>query len=120
MSLENRAAQFSPFAALTGYGAAIRETGRLTDGRAELSEDQREKLDGQLLAVQACLQEHRQPQVSVCYFKPDERKDGGAYCTVSGAVKRIDRQGRVLVFADGTVIPLDDIAGLGGELFPEF
>ncbi len=119
MSLADRAAQFSPFAALTGYGVAIQETGRLTDGWPELDEDQRVRLDEQFSVIQAYLQVQKQPQVTVRYFQPDERKEGGAYRTLSGAVKRIDRQERRLVFADGASIPVDEIMEIGGELFDQ-
>jgi len=115
MSMIDRAAQFSPFAALTGYDAAIKETGRLTDRRIELSEDERIVLDRK----QQILLDHinDRPEVSVTYFVPDERKDGGAYVTVTGQVKKVDEFERLLILTDGSKIPLDEIQDLSGELF---
>ena len=98
MSIQDRAAQFAPFAALSGHGAAIRETARLTDQRIELEEDQK---------IMDRVSEH--PEVSVLYFKPDGKKDGGAYVTVTGKVKKIDEIERTIVFVDKTVIPIGDI-----------
>lgn len=115
MSMIDRAAQFSPFAALTGYDAAIRETGRLTDQRIELSEDSRAALDRKQQLLVECLADH--PEVSVTYFIPDERKSGGAYVTVTGIVKKVDDYQRLLLLTDGTKIPLDDILDLESELF---
>ncbi len=115
MSMIDRAAQFSPFAALTGYDAAIRETGRLTDQRIELSEDSRAALDRKQQLLVECLADH--PEVSVIYFIPDERKSGGAYVTVTGIVKKVDDYQRLLLLTDGTKIPLDDILDLESELF---
>lgn len=115
MSMIDRAAQFSPFAALTGYDAAIRETGRLTDRRIELSEDSRAALDRKQQLLVECLADH--PEVSVTYFIPDERKSGGAYVTVTGIVKKVDDYQRLLLLTDGTKIPLDDILDLESELF---
>lgn len=115
MSMINRAAQFSPFAALTGYDAAIKETGRLTDRRIELSEDSRAALDRKQQLLVECLADH--PEVSVTYFIPDERKSGGAYVTVTGIVKKVDDYQRLLLLTDGTKIPLDDILDLESELF---
>ena len=111
----DRAAQFSPFAALTGYDAAIKETGRLTDQRIELSEDSRAALDRNQQLLVECLADH--PEVSVTYFIPDERKSGGAYVTVTGIVKKVDDYQRLLLLTDGTKIPLDDILDLESELF---
>ena len=115
MPIIDRAAQFSPFAALTGYDAAIRETGRLTDRRIELSEDSRAALDRKQQLLVECLADH--PEVSVTYFIPDERKSGGAYVTVTDIVKKIDDYQRLLLLTDGTKIPLDDILDLESELF---
>ena len=115
MSMIDRAAQFSPFAALTGYDAAIKETGRLTDQRIELSEDSRAALDRKQQLLVGCLADH--PEVSVTYFIPDERKSGGAYVTVTDIVKKIDDYQRLLLLTDGTKIPLDDILDLESELF---
>lgn len=115
MSMIDRAAQFSPFAALTGYDAAIKETGRLTDRRIELSEDSRAALDRKQQLLVECLADH--PEVSVTYFIPDERKSGGAYVTVTGIVKKVDDYQRLLLLTDGTKIPLDDILDLESELF---
>ena len=115
MSMIDRAAQFSPFAALTGYDAAIKETGRLTDARIELSEESRAALDRKqkllLDNLSGC------PEVSVTYFVPDERKSGGAYVTVTGQVKKVDEFERLLILTEGTKIPLDEIQDLSGDLF---
>ena len=115
MSLLDRAAQFSPFAALTGYEDAIEETGRLTDHRIELNEDARAFLDQkqQLLADAAS----SRPQVSVTYFQPDHRKSGGAYVTVEGTLKKLDPYDRVLILTDETRIPLSEIVTIESDLF---
>ncbi len=110
MSREKRAAQFSPFAALTGYDAAIVETARLTDTKRELSEERKEAIGRQLLALQARLK--TDPQVSVTYFVPDSRKAGGAYKTVTGAAKKVDEVLGVLEMRSGITIPFDDIIRL--------
>lgn len=115
MSIQERAAQFSPFAALTGHAAAIAETARLTDRKMELDEDTRAELDRR----QAILLEQisERPEVTVTWFQPDERKDGGAYVTTTGWLKKIDEIERVLVLTDGTRIPLEDVAGLESNCF---
>lgn len=115
MSMIDRAAQFSPFSALTGYDAAIMETGRLTDKRIELTEEFRAVLDRKQQVLMDDLSDH--PEVSVTYFVPDERKSGGAYVTVTGIVKKVDDYQRLLLLTDGTKIPLDDILDLESELF---
>ena len=115
MSMINRAAQFSLFAALTGYDAVIRKIGRLTDRRVELSEDRRVDLDKKQQLLSDSLAEH--PEVSVTYFIPDERKAGGAYVTVTGIVKKLDVFQRIIVLTDGTMIPLDEILELESDLF---
>ena len=118
MPIHDRAAIFSPFAALSGHGTAIAETARLTERRIELDEDTRAELDRR----QAILLEHmdEQPEITVTWFQPDERKDGGAYVTTTGRLKKLDTVQRVLVLLDGTSIPLEDVAGLEGDIFPEF
>lgn len=102
-----RAAQFAPFAALTGYDAVVAETARLTTCRAELDEDERAALDCRLQALAARLDE--QPEARITYFQPDARKAGGAYCTVAGRVKNIDLYTREVVLASGQRIAIDEI-----------
>ena len=117
MSQADRAAQFSPFAALTGYEAAVRETARLTQGRMTLSEEEKESINRVLLYLQDHLSE--QPPVLVTYFLPDQKKDGGAYLTLRGTLRRIAPLERQLLLTDGTQIPIDDITQLQCPSFPE-
>ena len=117
MSMIDRAAQFSPFAALTGYDAAIKETGRLTDARIELSEESRAILDRKQQLLLSNLS--NSPEISVTYFVPDERKAGGSYATVTGKVKRVDEYLRLLILFNGEKIYLDDILDLDGSVFDE-
>ena len=117
MSMLDRAAQFSPFAALTGYDAAIKETGRLTGQRIELTEECRTVLDRKQQVLLENLAEH--PEVSVTYFVPDERKSGGTYVTVAGRVKKVDEYQRLLLLTDGTRIPLTEVLELESNLFRE-
>lgn len=107
MTREDRAAQFAPFAALNGYEAAIRETGRLTDTAAELMESSAAAIDEALRTVRQQLGE--QPEITVTYFRPDERKAGGAYLTVTGRVRKFMEYERTLSLHDGTMIPFDQI-----------
>ncbi|MBP1549459.1 MAG: hypothetical protein J6A05_05595 [Oscillospiraceae bacterium] len=108
MSMHDRAAQFSPFAALTGYDAAVEETARLTDEQYELSEDKRNNLDKILRLIADRIDEH--PEVEVTYFVPDEMKDGGRYVKLRGFVRRIDEYEKELVFFDGVKIEFDTVA----------
>lgn len=102
-----RAAQFAPFSALTGYEDAITEAQRLTECRVELDEDSRELLDEKIRMVME--QEKTMLEVSVTYFVPDEKKEGGAYATVSGRIRKIDSYERRIFMSDGTVIPIDEV-----------
>ena len=107
MPMLDRAAQFSPFAALTGYDAAVVETARLTDQKLELDETQKEHISEQLFELQERVSE--QPEATVVYFVPDEKKAGGAYEMASGKIKKIDEYSQVLSFTDGTEIPFDSV-----------
>lgn len=110
MSMADRAAQFSPFAALTGYDAAIRETGRTTDMETELTEDALDALNRKFHLLTACSGEKN--GVCITCFQPDGRKAGGAYVTVSGIVKKLDPVDRLLYMTNGTVIQMDHIVDI--------
>lgn len=112
-----RAAQFAPFAALTGHGAAIQETARLTQQKRELDENSRELLDYRLQLIRSCADPH--PELCVTFFVPDEKKDGGRYETVRGKLKKIDTQARMLVMEDGRKIPIAETEKIEGKLFQE-
>lgn len=107
MALADRAAQFSPFAALTGYEDAIDESARLTEEQVELDENAREELDEKLRQIRECGEAH--PEITVTYFQKDARKDGGAYVTLTGRMKKIDEYARMISFMDGTVVRIEDI-----------
>ena len=112
MSLYDRAAQFAPFKALTGYEDDVEEAARLTDRRMELDADRIERLDARLQLLEERLAEA--PTVSITYFQPDARKDGGSYETVSGVVKRIDPIQRTVLFKSGQSIAIDTIYDIDG------
>ena len=115
--MADRAAQFSPFAALTGHSTAISETARLTDRKVELSEDTKALLDQK----QRILSEHikERPELVVTWFQPYTRKEGGKYLTTAGKLKKIDKFERVLILTDGTRIPLEDVVSLKSIIFYE-
>lgn len=115
MTLIDRAAQFAPFAALTGYGDALQETIRLTERKIELDEYERDALNDRLRLLLERQEEH--PEITVTYFVPDQRKEGGAYVTVAGEFKKLDEYEGILKLADGKRIPLEDILMLEGEIF---
>ena len=115
MPMSDRAAQFAPFAALTGYDAAIKETGRLTDERIELDVEALSALDMKYQLLMEALDEA--PEVTITYFQPDERKAGGKYVSAVGAVKKIDDFERRITMRDGTRIPMDDVLSIDGEMF---
>ena len=107
MSMEDRAAQFSPFAALTGYGDVILETQRLTDEKVELDEEALALLNEKYQMLMRRMDE--QPVVQITYFQPDERKEGGAYVTVTGVVRRVDDVMRKITMQDGNEIEMGEI-----------
>ena len=107
MPIHDRAAQFSPFAALVGYDAVIDETIRLTDNRRELTKDEERELNASLRLLMDSIARH--PKVTVTYFVPDERKSGGSYREKTGIVRGVNENASTLVFADGTVILITDL-----------
>ena len=115
MPMSDRAAQFAPFAALTGYDAAIKETGRLTDEKIEMDEEALNILNMKFKILVDSLDD--EPEVTFTYFKPDERKAGGAYVEVTGIVKKVDDFERLIVMQNGTKMPMDDILNIEGEIF---
>ena len=117
MSLHDRAAQFSPFAALTGHKAAINETARLTDEKQILSEDVIAKLNEQLNLIKENISSN--PIVTITYFVPDDRKSGGAYISNTGVVKKINENNHTVVLTDKTVIPIEQISEIQSDIFSE-
>ncbi len=115
MPMSKRAAQFSPFAALTGYEEAVQETARLTEERHELDEYEKEELDRKLQILASHLPD-RCP-TSFTYFEPDTRKEGGAYHTVTGIIHRMNSYNQTVLLTDGTVIPIHQIIKIESELF---
>lgn len=116
MSQHDRAAQFAPFAALTGYDDSVREAARWTDEKIELSEVQVDAVNLRLNFLAEHLSEA--PYIVVTYFKPDEKKAGGAYLTAEGQVKKIDEYERRIVFTDKHSIQFENILDIQCELFP--
>lgn len=113
MSRRDRAAQFAPFAALTGHDAAIRETARLTDSRIQLDEDKKIAINRKLQWLLSNI--HRQPEVTITFFLPDSKKDGGSYAVVSGCIQKIDAFAHQLLLTNGTAIPMEQIYDLQQE-----
>ncbi len=118
MAITARAAQFAPFAALSGYDAEVQEAGRLTDRPIEPDEYEKEALNARLRLLARHFREEW--VVSLVFFQPDERKAGGAYVTRTGTVKKLYETERLLTLTDGTVIPLDDLIALDGEEFAAY
>ena len=110
MPLENRAAQFAPFAALTGYDDAVTETARLTESKIELSEEKKAELDQILSNLNLVISEH--PKATITYFVPDEVKTGGAYVTISADIRKIDSVSRTVILMDRSTIAIDDIISI--------
>ena len=111
----NRAASFAPFAALTGYDDAVRETARLTSERIELDEGTKEILNNKLRI--ALDKAGEQPEISITYFLPDKKKSGGEYVTVKAVIRRIDEYERLVIFTDKSSIPIDDIYEIEGDIY---
>ena len=117
MSAIDRAAQFSPFAALTGYDVSIKESARLTGERLELDDSQKEDIGDKLRFVTEQLD--ADTEIRITYFLPDTRKAGGEYVTVSGAVKKIDEYERMIIMSDGKQIPIDEVIDVDCDAFGE-
>ena len=115
MSMQNRAAQFAPFAALIGYDALIRETARLTDQRIDLDESVKAELNEKLRLLLELLPQ--QPEVSIMYFQPDSWKDGGTYQSANGIVHKYLPSDNALIMMDGVQIPVNEIISLEGSCF---
>ena len=107
MTLEARAAQFAPFAALTGYGDEIKETARFTNRRIDLDEEAKSILDNKIQII--LKQMLQKPTVTITYFIPDLKKDGGKYITIFGIIKRIDKYKQVIVLEDKTEVQINEI-----------
>ena len=115
MSLEARSAQFAPFAALTGYDDAIEETGRLTTDKIDLDEEIKNKINEKIKIIKNNLSSY--PKVSIKYFIPDIKKEGGCYRQVLGLVKKIDEYKQIIVLDDNTAIPITEIIDISGDMF---
>ena len=117
MSMHDRAAQFSPFAALTGYDAAIKETARVPDDKIDLDENSRAGLDEILLILVDKMQE--KPHVTITYFKKDERKSGGSYEIAEGTIRKVDFYEREIVMEDRMRVRIEDIIEIESEVFED-
>ncbi|HHT90953.1 MAG: hypothetical protein QM451_09750 [Bacillota bacterium] len=115
MALLDRAAQFSPFAALSGYEAAVKETARITEEKVELDEYVLGALSRKLQILADRLAEA--PEVSITHFQPDSKKPGGRYITALGQVQKIKEYERIVVLSDGREIPIEEIVKIDGEIF---
>ena len=118
MSNRDRAAQFAPFAALTGYDESINEAARMVDARIELSEEEKQDLDRKFMILEESVKDR--PEVVITYFVPDRKKKGGMYLSEKITIRRIDCVERVIITADRKRYRLDDIDDLDGELFRNF
>lgn len=118
MARIKRAAQFAPFDALTGFGAAINEAGRETEEKLELSEDMIDMINARLAVIGQHIKE--KPSVAVTYFLPDKKKPGGKYVTVSGNVEKLDGMKCAIIMTNGTKIPIGDVRYIDGDMFRLF
>ena len=115
MAMEERAAQFAPFAALVGYEDAVEETARITTKRIELNEEEKNILDMKLQMLNEQMQVQIHPNITIMYFVPDLKKDGGKYIKISGIVKRIDEYKQLIILDDKTEISINEIISISGE-----
>lgn len=115
MTLEQRSAQFAPFAALTGYEGQVKETARLTNKKIEINEELKEILNKKIQLIQKKIKE--QPQIEITYFIPDSKKDGGKYEIICNTIQKIDMYTNEFVMLDGTRININDIIDIQGNLF---
>lgn len=118
MPIRDRAAQFSPFAALTGYEGEVKEAARLTEKKIDLSEDQKADLDEHLRLLEDTLPHC--PTATFTYFKPDAKKDGGEYIMVKGKLKKLDRIEQCIILMDRTVIPIDCLLSVDSEVWCKY
>ena len=118
MSLYARSAQFAPFAALTGYEEAVKETARQTSNKIELSDEMKSVLDSKLQIILEEVQS--KPEVTITYFVSDSKKDGGAYITKFGIVRKIDMYNKYIFFEDNTEIPINDIIDISGNIITRY
>ena len=113
MPIKKRAAQFAPFAALSGHNEAVRETERLTDQRIELDETEKQRLDAKFLLIEEHLSTH--PDITITYFLPDRTKEGGKYQIILGKIKKMDPIAKRIVLMDGEEIPIEDVIDIDAE-----
>ncbi len=118
MPMSDRAAQFAPFAALSGYDDAIKETGRITDDKLDLDENELNILDMKFHYLREHLEE--ESEITFMYFEQDRQKSGGSYTIVTGVVKRIDEYERCIVLHGGIRLAMDNILNMEGGIFSEF
>lgn len=119
MTMAERAAQFSPFAALVGYEGAVRETGRVTDTKMDLSEDEKAIIDRKQRFILAALAHGENLTVTVTFFRPDAKKNGGEYVEHTGTVKKVEQIRSALIFTDGIEIPCSEVLDLSSDLFSQ-
>ena len=115
LSIESRASQFSPFAALTGYDNEVKETARITDKRIDIDDGLREMLNAKLNYLNDHIKEN--PNISITYFVKDPKKEGGKYLTKQGIIKRIDTVNEIIKFNDNASISMNDIINITGDIF---
>lgn len=115
MSLYARSAQFAPFAALTGYEEAVKETARETNERIDIEDELKSILDGKLQIILEQIKNY--PEISITYFIADTKKDGGEYVTVTGIVKKVDLYNQYICLVDNTEIPINEIIDISGDIF---
>ena len=115
MSLYARSAEFAPFAALTGYEEAVKETARETNERIDIEDELKSILDGKLQIILEQIKNH--PEISITYFIADSKKNGGEYVTVTGLVKKVDLYNQYIYLIDYTEIPINEIIDISGDIF---